>query len=132
MVAWDTKVEDSTTARLRAGLGVPLGQAAGLVDLVGTVLLVGVQVSAAPLEVVVLVVSAVTEDISSGRAQEDLTTETLSGRDSRCFCNCTPPGATVSGWYDSLFSFSLSFLALLRFVSIAGWAVVACQYQRQV
>ncbi len=71
-------------ARLRAGLEVPLDQAVGLVDQVGTVLLVGVQVSA-PLEAVVLVVSAVTEDISSERVQEVLTTETPSGHDTRCF-----------------------------------------------
>lgn len=69
-------------ARPQAGLEVPLDQAVvGLVVLVGTVLLVGVQVSAL-LEAVVM---AVTEDISSERVQEDLTTETLSGRDSRCF-----------------------------------------------
>ena len=85
MAVWDTKVEDSTTARLQAGMEDPLDQAVGLVGQVGTVLLVGVQVSAAPLEAVVLVVTAVTEDISSERAQEDLMTETPSGRDFRCF-----------------------------------------------
>jgi len=88
VAVWDTKVEDSTKVRLRAGMEVPLDQAVvvGLVDQVGTVLLVGVQVTA-PLEEVVLVVLAATEteDISSERAQEGLTTETLSGRDSRCF-----------------------------------------------
>jgi hypothetical protein len=85
VVVWDTKVEDSTTARLRAGMEVPLDQAVvGLVGLVGTVLLVGVLVTA-PLEAVVQVVTAVTEDISSERVQEDLMTETPSGRDSRCF-----------------------------------------------
>jgi len=83
VAVWDTKVEDSTTtARLRAGLEVPLDQAVvGLVALVGTVLLVGVLVTA-PLEVVDLEVN---EDISSERVQEGMTTETLSGRDSRCF-----------------------------------------------
>ena len=84
VAVWDTKVEDSTTARLRAGMQVPLDQAVVyLAVLVGTVLLVGVLVTA-PLEAVVLVVTGVTEDISSERVQEDLTTETLSGRDSRC------------------------------------------------
>ena len=82
VAVWDTKVEDSTTARLQAGME---DQAVGLVGQVGTVLLVEVQVSAAPLEAVVLVVTAVTEDISSERAQEDLMTETPSGRDFRCF-----------------------------------------------
>ena len=63
---------------------VPLDQAVvGLVVPVGTVLLVGVQVSA-PLEAV-LVVMAVTVDISNERVLEVLTTETLSGRDFRCF-----------------------------------------------
>lgn len=92
MVVWDTKVEDSTTtARLRAGLEVPLDQAVGLVDPVGTVLLVEVQVLAAPLEAVVPVVTAAaTEDISSERVQEDLMTETPSGRDSRCFAIARP------------------------------------------
>ena len=84
LVDWDTKVEDSMTARLRAGMEVPLDQAVGLVDQVGTVLLVEVQVTA-PLEAEVPVVTAATEDISSERAQEDLMTETPSGRDSRCF-----------------------------------------------
>lgn len=72
------------TARLRAGMEVPLDQVVGLVDQVGTVLLVEVQVTA-PLEAEVPVVTAATEDISSERAQEDLMTETPSGRDSRCF-----------------------------------------------
>ncbi|KAI9440108.1 hypothetical protein H4582DRAFT_1577480 [Lactarius indigo] len=81
---WDTKVEDSMTARLRAGLEVPLDQAPGLVDQVGTALLVGVK-TMVPLEAVVLVVLAVTEDISSERAQEVSTIETPSGRDTRCF-----------------------------------------------
>jgi hypothetical protein len=87
VAVWDTKVEDSTTARLQAGMEDPLDQVVGLVGQVGTVvLLVGVQVTAAPLEeAVVQVVTAVTEDISSERAQEDLMTETPSGRDSRCF-----------------------------------------------
>lgn len=84
-VVWDTKVEDSTTARLQAGMEDPLDQAVGLVGQVGTVLLVGVVQVSAPLEAVVQVVTAVTEDISSERAQEDLMTETPSGRDSRCF-----------------------------------------------
>ena len=89
MVVWDTKVEDSMTARLRAGMEVPLDQAVGLVDQVGTVLLVGVQVTA-PLEAEVPVVTAATEDISSERAQEDLMIETPSGRDSRCFAIARP------------------------------------------
>jgi hypothetical protein len=106
VVVWDTKVEDSMTPRLRAGMEVPLDQAVGLVVLVGTVLLVGDRASA-PLEAVVPVVTAATEDISSERVQEDLMTETPSGRDSSAL-QLHAVSATVSVWYDSLFSFSVS------------------------
>jgi len=103
-------VKDSTTkARLRADLEVPLDRAVALVDLVGMVLLVGVQVSDPPG----VVDSVVIEDISSERAQEGLRTETPSGRDTKCALQLH---RTVSVWYDNLFSLlSPSFLACFSF-----------------
>ena len=82
-MAWATKAEDSTTARLLAGTEVLLDLVVGLVDQVGMVLLEG-QVTVPPV-VVVLVGMAETEDTSNERAQEVSTTGTQNGHDTRFF-----------------------------------------------
>ena len=83
VVAWATKAEGSTTARLLAGTEVLLDLVVGLVDQVGMVLLEG-QVTV-PLVAVVLVGMAETEDTSNERAQEVSTTGTQNGHDTRFF-----------------------------------------------
>ena len=87
VVAWATKAEGSTTARLLAGtevlLGLVVGLVVGLVDQVGMVLPEG-QVTVPPVAVV-LVGMAETEDTSNERAQEVTTTGTQNGHDTRFF-----------------------------------------------
>ena len=83
-MAWATKAEGSTTARLLAGTEVLLDLVVGLVDQVGTVLLEG-QVMVPPAAAVVLVGMAETEDTSNERAQEVSTTGTQNGHDTRFF-----------------------------------------------
>jgi len=87
VVVWVTKEVDSTMVRLPAGTEDLLG----LVDLVGF-LPAGVR-ALVPPAAVALAVMAVTEDISSERAQEVSTTETQSGHGSRFVASCTPRGA---------------------------------------
>jgi hypothetical protein len=91
VVVWATKEVDSTKVRLPAGTEDLLGLV-DLVDLVGMVLLAGVR-ALVPPAAVALAVLAVTEDISSERAQEVSTTGTRSGPGTRFVASCTPRGA---------------------------------------
>lgn len=84
VVAWATKAEDSTTARLLAGTEVLLDLVVGLVDQVGMDLPAEGQVSVPPVAVV-LVGMAETEDTSNERAQEVTTIGTQNGHDTRLF-----------------------------------------------
>lgn len=88
MVAWATKVEDSTTARLLAGtevlLDLVLVGLVGRVDQVGMVLPAEGQVTVPPAAVV-LVGMAETEDTSNERAQQVTTTGTQNDHDTRFF-----------------------------------------------
>ena len=129
MVAWATKVEDSTTtARLLGGLEVLLDLVVGPVDQVGMVLPAEGRVMPPPVAVV-LVGIAETEDTSNERAPEVSTTGTQNGRDTRFFCNCTPSRGFVSGWYDSHFPFSLSLAFLsFAFVCLSGVVSIAGNY----
>lgn len=83
VVAWATKAEGSTTARLLAGTEVLLDLVVGQVDQVGMVLLEG-QVTVPPVPVV-LVGMVETEDTSNERAQEVTTTGTQNDHDTRFF-----------------------------------------------
>jgi hypothetical protein len=84
VVAWATKAEGSTTARLLAGTEVLLDLVVGLVDQVGMVLPEG-QVTVPPVAVA-LVGMAETEDTSNERAQQEVTTTgTQNGHDTRFF-----------------------------------------------
>jgi hypothetical protein len=88
VVAWATKVEDSTTARLLAGtevlLDLVLVGLVGRVDQVGMVLPAEGQVTVPPAAVV-LVGMAETEDTSNERAQQVTTTGTQNDHDTRFF-----------------------------------------------
>jgi hypothetical protein len=88
VVAWATKVEDSTTmARLLAGTEVLLDLVVGLVDQVGMVLPAeGQGQVTVPPVVVVLVGMVETEDTSNERAQQQVTTIGIqNGHDTRFF-----------------------------------------------
>ncbi|KAI9462152.1 hypothetical protein F5148DRAFT_234557 [Russula earlei] len=134
---WATKAEGSTTAPLRAGMGVRVrvqeDPVVGLVYQVGTVLLAGVQVMV--LQAVGLGAMAVDEDTSNERAQEDSTTGTQKGHDTRFFaCNGTRRGYVQVGgmiafpFFLSVSSGCCSVVTLWRFVSIAGrLRVVGCR-----
>lgn len=86
VVAWATKAEDSTTARLLGGTEVLLDLVVGLVDQVGMVLPAeGQGQVTVPPVAVVLVGMAETEDTSNERAQQVSTTGTQNDHDTRFF-----------------------------------------------
>lgn len=130
-MVWATRVVDSTTAHLPTDMEDLLDQVVGLVDQVDQVglvaLLAGFQVMVPPAAVglVVLVVMAVTEDISSERVREVSTTETQSGHDTRFDANCTPPGEVYVGGMIAISPSPLSLLALSVFVCLMGLVSIA-------
>jgi len=116
-VVWASRAVDSMTDHLLTD-SEDLLDPVGLVDQVGLVLLAGVQVMVRPAAVglVVLVVMAVTEDISSERVREDSTTETQSGHGTRFDANCTPPGEVHVG----------GMIAISPFLSVSSCFVCLC------
>jgi hypothetical protein len=85
VVAWATKAEDSTMARLLGGTEVLLDLVVGPVDQVGMVLQAEEGQAMVPPVVVVLVGIVETEDTSSERAQEVTTIGIQNGHDTRFF-----------------------------------------------